>query len=117
MGCATVLTLTIGACDTREDPVVASLGPPSSGTKTFSIIPTTLNLFVGQSALLKLKTSRFIGPFNWRSSQPRIASVDDFGIVTGVGPGIATISVTAAGDPRAFASATVVVRFDNATPP
>lgn len=112
-----MLAVAMAGCDVRDDPALASLGPAPGNTVTFNITPNTVSLTTGQSAQLTLNTTRALGPYNWRSSQAAVASVDDFGLVTAVGTGTATITVSSAVDPTAVASATVTVRSASQTPP
>jgi uncharacterized protein YjdB len=45
----------------------------------------------------------------WRSSNPYIATVDAYGLVTGIAPGTTTIIATSLADPSMTGSATVTV--------
>lgn len=97
-----------GACDVRQDPLVGTIG--GGGTANFSVSPATLSLAPGQTAQLTLTTSRAIGPYNWTSNQDGVATVSNTGLVSAIGTGTATITVTAAGDPTVSARSTVTVQ-------
>lgn len=98
-----------GACDERQDPLTGTIGGGGSGTSSFSVAPATLSLTPGQTAQLTLTTSRAIGPYTWTSNQDGVATVSNTGLVSAVGTGTATITVTAAGDPTVSARSTVSV--------
>jgi len=72
--------------------------PPS--VKTIEIKTLKTPLLVGDSAQLDAVTRIFNGdprtgvPINWTSDNPQVATVDAGGVVTGVGPGKATITAT-----------------------
>jgi uncharacterized protein YjdB len=78
-----------------------------------SVSPTTANVTAGQTTTLTATlrdasgntlAGRIIG---WTSSDPAIATVSQSGVVTGVAPGIATITATSEGQ-SGSASVTVV---------
>lgn len=96
-------------CDERPNPLVGSVGAPPGGTSAFSVSPATLSLSPGQTAQLTLNSTRAIGPYNWSTNQPGVASVSETGFVTAIGTGSATITVTAAGDATVSARTSVTV--------
>lgn len=107
---ATAALLLAGGCDTRTDPITGVGGTTGGGTSTFNLTPSSLTLATGQSAQLTLNSSRALGPYNWSSNQTGIATVSSDGVVTAIGPGIATITVISSVDRTAAASATVTVQ-------
>lgn len=98
-----------GACDTRTDPLVGTVGTGGSGSSTFNVAPATLTLNPTQTGQLTLTSTRPIGPYTWTTNQPGVATVSANGLVTAVGVGNATITVTAAGDATVSARSTVTV--------
>lgn len=98
-----------GGCDERGDPLTAGLGAAGSGTAGFNVTPATLSLAPGQSAQLTLNSTRAIGPYNWTTNQEGVATVSENGLVNGIGPGTATITVTSSVDRTVSARATVTV--------
>ena len=68
--------------------------------KTVEISPLKYPLVVGGSARLDAVTRIFTGdprtgvPIDWTSDNPQVATVSPGGVVTGVGPGQATITAT-----------------------
>ena len=98
------------ACDTRVNPLVTSLDTGPGGTAGFSLSPATLRLTTGQSAQLTLASTRPLGPYNWVTSQPGVAAVSQSGLVSAIGPGVATITVTSTVDGTVSASASVSVQ-------
>lgn len=99
-----------GACDERANPLVGSVGTPAGGSSTFSVSPPTLSLTPGQTAQLTLNSTRAIGPYTWTTNQAGVATVSETGLVSAIGTGSATITVTAAGDGTVSARSTVTVQ-------
>ncbi|HEV2837573.1 MAG TPA: Ig-like domain-containing protein, partial [Pyrinomonadaceae bacterium] len=68
--------------------------------KTIDVTPLKTPLIVGGSIPLDAVTRIYNGdprtgvPINWTTYNPRVATVDAGGVVTGVGPGKATITAT-----------------------
>ncbi len=68
--------------------------------KTVEIAPITTPLVVGSTLQLEATTRIFSGdprtgvPLAWKSDNPRVATVNEGGVVTGIGAGKATITVT-----------------------
>ncbi|HEV2834359.1 MAG TPA: Ig-like domain-containing protein, partial [Pyrinomonadaceae bacterium] len=68
--------------------------------KTIDVTPIKTPLVVGGSIPLDAVTRIYNGdprtgvPINWTTDNPRVATVDAGGVVTGVGPGKATITAT-----------------------
>jgi len=68
--------------------------------KTIDVTPLKTPVVVGGSISLDAVTRIYSGdprtgvPINWTSDNPRVATVDAGGVVTGVGPGKATITAT-----------------------
>ncbi len=83
------------------------------GVKTLVILPLHLPLVVGGSVQLNAITRDFNGdprtgvPINWTSDNTQVATIDAGGVVTGVGPGKATITATSG--PASFTSTITVV--------
>ena len=83
------------------------------GIKTVKITSIRTPLVVGGSIPLDAVTRIYNGdprtgvPINWTSDNPRVATVDAGGVVTGVGPGKATITATS-GTGRATTTINVV---------
>jgi hypothetical protein len=69
--------------------------------KTIEVTPIKTPLVVGDSVTINATTRIFNGvprsgvPINWTSDNPSVASVDAGGVVTGIGPGEATITAKA----------------------
>lgn len=99
-----------GACDERANPLVGSVGTPAGGSSTFSVSPATLSLTPGQTAQLTLNSTRAIGPYTWTTNLAGVATVSETGLVSAIGTGSATITVTAAGDGTVSARSTVTVQ-------
>jgi len=78
--------------------VTIKVNAPS--VKTIEIAPLKTPLVVGSNVPLDAVTRIFTGdprtgaPINWTSDNPQVVSVDAAGVVTGVGPGKATITAT-----------------------
>ena len=100
----------LGACDTRVNPLITSLDQSPGGSAGFSVSPNSLRLSTGQSAQLSVISSRALAPYNWSTSQPGVATVSPTGLVSAVGPGLATITVTSSVDGSVSAAAIVSVQ-------
>ena len=105
----------VSACDMATTPRFAAAGPSGAsggggghGHSALVIQPSQVEIFVGGS--IQLTTNAPGIPLSWQTSNSAIAGVSVSGFVTGQGPGIATISVSATSDPSQTASATVLVR-------
>src|ERR1043166_9382003 len=89
--------VTVGAI-VGGTPGFTTLIVKAPGIKTIDISPLNTPLVVGDDAQLNAVTRIFNGdprngvPVNWTSDNPRVATVDPGGVVTGVGPGKATIT-------------------------
>ena len=89
--------VTVGAI-VGGTPGFTTLIVKAPGIKTIDISPLNTPLVVGDDAQLNAVTRIFNGdprngvPVNWTSDNPRVATVDAGGVVTGVGPGKATIT-------------------------
>ena len=80
------------------------------------VTPETLDLYKGASADLTAKVLPLTASdrtVTWSSSDTSIATVDEFGRVTAVAKGTATIRATANGDPTKYAECTVRVEAIN----
>ena len=79
--------------------------------QSISITPTSLTMNVGESHALQaqiLPNGANI-PVIWKSSNSKIASVDNFGTVTAIAPGTATITVTTADGSNLSATCEITV--------
>jgi hypothetical protein len=93
----------------------------NGGGITLTVSPRRLDLLVGQSGKLKYALTNPAGhavpsnrPISWSSEDPRVAVVDDRGVVTGVGVGKADITASGGG---ASGFATVVVTCESGPKP
>ena len=82
--------------------VLTAALPAAQAAVEISINPETLELIVGDSALLQV-SSTGSGPVSWASLQPEMAKVDQQGVVTGVAPGSTLIVVSCDGTSAACA--------------
>jgi uncharacterized protein YjdB len=81
-------------------PGIATFMVKAPSVKTIEIAPLRMPLAIGDSVQLSAVTRIFTGdprsgvPITWTSDNPQVAAVDAAGVVTGIGPGKATISAT-----------------------
>lgn len=96
--------------------------PSQPNVDHVELSPSTLNLAVGETGQL---TARVVAPDGstvdvpvvWSVAPPRVASVDETGLVTALDPGTATVTVTIPDtNPPQTATATVSVRGDTVGP-
>ena len=66
----------------------------TSTTTALSVSPTTASKTVGQTQQLTATTTPSGNPVAYKTSNPNVATVDENGLVTAVGAGIAIITVT-----------------------
>ncbi len=111
-GVATLMA--VSTADTmRRATATLTVRAPVVRSVTLALAPT---VFVGGSAQGTVTIVADSGAdqrMEWLSSAPTVASVSDDGLVTGLTPGSATITVRSVAQPSASATATVTV----ATPP
>jgi hypothetical protein len=103
---------TLVACDQATSPFIASFGDVSSlgPAVNVTLSPRNATLQIGQSLqLITNLPDTMRGQVLWRSLEPRIAIVNQNGIVTAVAPGQATIVARMAFDTNLVAPATIVV--------
>jgi uncharacterized protein YjdB len=107
--------VTVGAI-VGGKPGVSTFMVKAPSVKTIEIHSLKKPIVVGGSIQLDAVTRIFNGdprtgvPINWTSDNPQVATVDAGGVVTGVGPGKATITATSG---AATATTTVAVNKNN----
>jgi uncharacterized protein YjdB len=107
--------VTVGAI-VGGKPGVSTFMVKAPSVKTIEIHSLKKPIVVGGSIQLDAVTRIFNGdprtgvPINWTSDNPQVASVDAGGVVTGVGPGKATMTATSG---AATATTTVAVNKNN----
>ena len=103
------------ACDASTQPDVAVFGVRTgSGNSGLQVSPSTAQITVG--GLIQLTTNAPIDSQNvlqWSSSQPSVAATSPTGLVQGITPGTANITVRYSSDTTTFATAVIKV---NAVP-
>ena len=91
--------VTVGAI-VGGKPGVTTFMVKAPSVKTVEIVPLKTPLVVGGNVQLDAVTRIFNGdprtgvPINWTSDNTQVATVDAAGVVTGIGPGKATITAT-----------------------
>ena len=104
---------TIVACDSSTPPLVARLGNGSVvGVSSINMVlsPSLVTLSVGHTVQIFVNLPDTLrGQLRWSSLEPRIAVVNQDGIVTAVAAGQATILARLAFDTNLVAPATIVV--------
>ena len=77
--------------------VVNPNAPQAVPVSSVTVSPDALNLSAGDTATLAAEVlpAEADQTVVWTSSDPSVATVDDYGVVTAVGPGTATITATA----------------------
>ena len=88
------------------------------GVTGITVTPTSLDLYKGSSADIAAKVTPITAEnrtVTWSSSNTSVATVDQYGHVTGVAAGTATITATANGNTAVSASCTVTVVAVNKT--
>lgn len=97
------------ACDDRNADQVAGIGggEPVNDT-SLTVLPTSVQISVGSNTQLSTNVGNS-SQLEWRSSDNNVATVTGTGLVTGRGPGTATIVVRFTADTTNTASATVSV--------
>ena len=97
------------ACDDRNVDQVAGIGGGGQISDTaLTVLPTEVQITVGSSIQLSTNVGNS-SQLEWRSSNNNVATVTTTGLVTGRGPGTATILVRFIADTTNSASATVSV--------
>ena len=113
VGIALLLGASITGCDQAADPLLLPFnGGLNGGQKgqTLVVQPNEVQLAVGQIAQLQTNAPlSLLNQVQWFSSRPTIAAVGPSGRVTGLFPGIATITARFAFDTTQAATATVTV--------
>lgn len=111
LSCLVVLTLV--ACDQGASTLLIPFGGRTaigSGNQSLQVVPSAAQIPVGQLAQLQTNAPlSLLNQVQWRSSNPNIAAVNATGGVTGIFPGIATITARFAFDTTQAATATVTV--------
>ena len=108
----TACLMTVAACDQATSPQLLPFGGRvTGGTPTqLQIFPNAVQLTVGQSADLQTNAPlSLIHQVQWLSSNPNIAAVSASGRVTGMFPGVATITARFAFDTTRSATALATV--------
>jgi uncharacterized protein YjdB len=106
-----VAVVVCAACDVSTDPrlAVISIGTTQSSS-SLSITPSTAQVNVG--GVVQLQTNAPLtlqNQLQWASSQPSVAPVTPTGLVQGIAPGSAVISVRYSFDTTSVASAVIKV--------
>lgn len=88
---ALLATLAVAACgDDRIN------GPPEPGpTSDILLVPSQVTLDVGQTVWLRTNGGSLVAPplaYGWKSSDPTVAEVSPWGLVTALAPGSVTIT-------------------------
>jgi uncharacterized protein YjdB len=101
------------ACDQATSPTLIPFGGRATGgqnRQALQVFPDQVQLTVGQTAQLQTNAPLSMSSqLQWRSSNPNIATVTPAGRVTGVFPGVASITARFAFDTTQAATATVTV--------
>jgi hypothetical protein len=116
-----VLCAVLAACEQSTNPIIASAGPGGvsdgggsgngggSGGTTTSLIVSPSRVEIGVASRVQLSTNVASETVLWSSNNPGVASVSTFGLVTGLSPGVATITARASTDSTLVGYALVVV--------
>ncbi len=105
-------TATIKATAVAEAKVAGSATITVAATRSLSVTPATVTIGGGQTTTLTATVDGGAGfptTVTWRSSAANIASVSTTGVVSGVTPGVAIITVLSTADSTLRASTTVTV--------
>ncbi len=85
----------------------------AAGVKSVAVTPQILEITIGQAQPLAVTVQADDGisrAVTFATSAPAVATVSALGVVTGVTPGTATVTVAATSDPRVSASVVVTVK-------
>ena len=112
-----VATLFAGAsigCEQAADPLLlpfsGRLTGGSQNGQALAVFPNVVQISVGQIALLQTNAPlSLLNQVQWRSSHPTIAAISPSGRVTGIFPGVATITARFAFDTTQTATSIVTV--------
>ena len=99
--------LVLAGCGGGDGPT-----PPAVTVSAVGITPVTATLVVGETQTLTSTVNGSAGvsqAVTWSTSAPTIATVSQQGVVTGVGPGSATIAAASVADPTKSATVSVLV--------
>lgn len=113
---AATAALALAGCDSRTNPMITAIGGQTGGSAGLSVTPTTVTLTEGESTRLTVSATRALGPYNWSTNAPGVATVTSDGLVSAIAPGTALITVTSGVDPSAAARATITVRSAASSP-
>lgn len=93
LACLAALLAACGGTDPGDDPVVASvdLAPDAPSLETGATLQLTATLRTSGGTVVSGR------PITWTSSEEGVATVDEGGLVTGVGPGSSEVTATADG--------------------
>jgi hypothetical protein len=93
LACLAALLAACGGTDPGDDPVVASvdLAPDAPSLETGATLQLTATLRTSGGTVVSGR------PITWTSSEEDVATVDESGLVTGVGPGSSEVAATADG--------------------
>jgi hypothetical protein len=115
---AAAVVILILSCSDQQTPTDAALVTGAPHVKLIEISPPTEALTVGETEQLSAiaSPSNVAATFTWTSSDRAVATVTSAGLVTGVGPGSATIDASA-GDVTGTAAITVAAAPPPPPPP
>lgn len=103
----------VTATTTDGSALTASCDVTVAGATSVTLSKTSLSIYRGDNATLKatiLPGRAASMPVAWSSSNKNIATVDEIGVVTGVGVGVANITATTTDDSDLSASCQVTVK-------
>ena len=111
---ACLIAVGVIACEQSTDTLLLPFGSRGSGTgqngPPLEVLPRATQIPVGQFAELRTNAPlSLVNQVQWRSSNSSIAAVSAAGRVTGLLPGIATVTARFAFDTTQAATATVTV--------
>lgn len=109
---ACLIGIAAAGCDTATDPQLLRFDGHTGGraAQPFEIFPDAVQIVVGQSAQLQTDLPLpLLNQLQWISSRPTIAAVGPSGKVTGLFPGVVTITARLAFDTTQTATSIVTV--------
>lgn len=105
----TLITATSTADPSKSATALVSVGTQASFGNGVNVSPGTWQLSIGRTVQLAAQVVGAPSAVSWTSPQPHIAAVSSFGQVTGVSPGMTTLTATSVADPSKSAATTIVV--------
>lgn len=110
----TALVIATAACEQARTPTIAGIaGTPSSPNGSEVALQTSpgqAQLVVGSTVQLRTNAPlALLNQIQWQSSNPAVAAVDPFGLVTALTPGTAIVRARYAFDTTQVASTAITV--------